>query len=240
MPGALIAAELSTIAAIGRLGQVTAARLVARHGTEAPAVVALGARRDLLRPLAPGRPFLEAEVVWAVRHELALSLDDVLARRMRLAQGCAITVRGSRPVSRGSWPRAGLGRRAPGTRGRLLCRGCPPRVRGHPARARGPPDRHRFSRAVIVPSPGATILGPVEALDDLQRSFFDALYTYRIPILVGSIVAVIVVLVIAWQRGWFGALVDIPPGPSRSASSSWRSGCRWPTTQPRRCSSGPN
>jgi glycerol-3-phosphate dehydrogenase len=33
----------------------------------------------------PGRPFLEAEVAWAVRHELALSLDDVLARRLRLA-----------------------------------------------------------------------------------------------------------------------------------------------------------
>jgi Electron transfer DM13 len=43
----------------------------------------------------------------------------------------------------------------------------------------------------------------VEALDDLQRSLFDALYTYRIPILIGSIVAAIVVLVIAWQRGWF-------------------------------------
>ena len=41
---------------------------------------------DLLRPLVPGRPFLEAEVTWAARHELALSLDDVLARRTRLAQ----------------------------------------------------------------------------------------------------------------------------------------------------------
>ena len=41
---------------------------------------------DLLRPLVAGRPFLEAEVLWAVRHELALSLDDVLARRTRLAQ----------------------------------------------------------------------------------------------------------------------------------------------------------
>ena len=39
-----------------------------------------------MRPLVPGRPFLEAEVAWAVRHEMALSLDDVLARRTRLAQ----------------------------------------------------------------------------------------------------------------------------------------------------------
>jgi glycerol-3-phosphate dehydrogenase len=83
---ARIAGELSTIAAIREVGPETAARLVARHGTEAPAVVALGAELDLIRPLVPGRFFLEAEVAWAVRHELAESLDDVLARRTRLAQ----------------------------------------------------------------------------------------------------------------------------------------------------------
>jgi len=35
--------------------------------------------------LAPGHPFLEAEIVWAVRHELAQTALDVLARRTRLA-----------------------------------------------------------------------------------------------------------------------------------------------------------
>ncbi len=45
-----------------------------------------GADLGLLRPLVPDRVFLEAEVAWAVRHESALSLDDVLARRTRLAQ----------------------------------------------------------------------------------------------------------------------------------------------------------
>ncbi len=83
---ARIAGELSTIPAVREVGPETAARLVARHGTEAPAVVALGAELDLLHPLVPGRVFLEAEVAWAARHELALSLDDVLARRTRLAQ----------------------------------------------------------------------------------------------------------------------------------------------------------
>jgi glycerol-3-phosphate dehydrogenase len=62
-----------------------ASRLVERHGTEATAVVDLGRSLDLLRPLIEGRPFLEAEVAWAVDHELALSIDDVLARRFRLA-----------------------------------------------------------------------------------------------------------------------------------------------------------
>ena len=33
-----------------------------------------------------GRPFLEAEIAWAARHELALSIDDILSRRTRLAQ----------------------------------------------------------------------------------------------------------------------------------------------------------
>ncbi len=33
----------------------------------------------------PERPFLEAEVAWAVRHELAMSVDDVLSRRFRLS-----------------------------------------------------------------------------------------------------------------------------------------------------------
>lgn len=62
-----------------------AQRLVDRHGTEASAIVALGIECDLLRTLGDGIAQLEAEVVWAAREELALSLDDVLARRTRLA-----------------------------------------------------------------------------------------------------------------------------------------------------------
>lgn len=81
-----IVAGLATIPAIAEVGPEAARRLVDRHGTEAPAVVALGAELGLIRPLVPGRPFLEAEVAWAARHELALSIDDVLARRTRLAQ----------------------------------------------------------------------------------------------------------------------------------------------------------
>ncbi len=83
---ARIAAELETIPAIAAIGPETASRLVSRHGTEASGVASLGAEQDLVRPLVPGRPFLEAEVTWAARHELALSLDDMLARRTRLAQ----------------------------------------------------------------------------------------------------------------------------------------------------------
>jgi glycerol-3-phosphate dehydrogenase len=68
------------------LDGAVAARLVARHGSEAREVVMLGKERDLMKRLAPDVEHLEAEVAWAARNELALSLDDVLARRTRLAQ----------------------------------------------------------------------------------------------------------------------------------------------------------
>jgi glycerol-3-phosphate dehydrogenase len=66
------------------LEPAVAARLVARHGTQAPEVVALGRETGLLGRLVEGEDHLEAEVAWAARHELALSIDDVLARRMRI------------------------------------------------------------------------------------------------------------------------------------------------------------
>ncbi|MFN8621879.1 MAG: glycerol-3-phosphate dehydrogenase/oxidase [Chloroflexota bacterium] len=67
------------------LGRAITTQLVDRHGTEASDVLALGRELDLVRPLGPGIPQLEAEVAWAARAELARSLDDILARRMRLA-----------------------------------------------------------------------------------------------------------------------------------------------------------
>jgi glycerol-3-phosphate dehydrogenase len=63
-----------------------ARRLADRYGREAPDVLALARERNLAGPLGERVDHLQAEVAWAARHELALSLDDVLARRMRLAQ----------------------------------------------------------------------------------------------------------------------------------------------------------
>jgi glycerol-3-phosphate dehydrogenase len=87
--GAAPRAELDALAlAIARdaaLSAEQATSLVDRHGTDAPAVVVLGRERNLLRPLVAGHPFLEAEIAWATEHELAASLDDLLARRIRLA-----------------------------------------------------------------------------------------------------------------------------------------------------------
>ena len=38
---------------------------------------------SLGEPLVPGLPYLRAEAVYAVRHEMATTLDDVLLRRTR-------------------------------------------------------------------------------------------------------------------------------------------------------------
>ncbi len=60
-------------------------RLVARHGTQALQVMALAtARPELAVPVAAGSDVLAAELAWAVRHEGARSLSDVLDRRTRL------------------------------------------------------------------------------------------------------------------------------------------------------------
>jgi glycerol-3-phosphate dehydrogenase len=61
-----------------------AGSLVDRHGTDAEAVLAYGIEHDLVRILVAGAPYLEAEIAWAADRELAQSLDDLLARRIRL------------------------------------------------------------------------------------------------------------------------------------------------------------
>ncbi len=68
------------IVASGGLG----AHLGERYGTEARFVSdLLQANPALQKPIVEGLPHLEAEVVYAARHEFARSVDDVLSRRIR-------------------------------------------------------------------------------------------------------------------------------------------------------------
>ena len=55
-----------------------------RYGSEAEGVLAL-LRADPQRrePLVPGLPYVRGEAIYAVRHEMATTLDDVLSRRTR-------------------------------------------------------------------------------------------------------------------------------------------------------------
>jgi glycerol-3-phosphate dehydrogenase len=58
--------------------------LIGRFGAEAAAVQALvDADPKLAEPLVPGLEYLRAEAVYAARHEMAHTLDDVLSRRTR-------------------------------------------------------------------------------------------------------------------------------------------------------------
>jgi glycerol-3-phosphate dehydrogenase len=59
-------------------------RLVRRYGTEAPAVAALAdGRPELLELVAPGVPVCGAELLWAARHEFAVTVSDLVDRRVR-------------------------------------------------------------------------------------------------------------------------------------------------------------
>jgi glycerol-3-phosphate dehydrogenase len=58
--------------------------LVGRYGGEARTLLAMmQTQPDLAEPLVPSLPYVKAEAVYAVRYEMATTLDDVLARRTR-------------------------------------------------------------------------------------------------------------------------------------------------------------
>jgi glycerol-3-phosphate dehydrogenase len=72
-------AELSLHGAWGTEGGMGAMRAASVYGSEHAAVMACGAAT----PLHPRLPYAEAELRWAVREEMAETLDDLLARRTR-------------------------------------------------------------------------------------------------------------------------------------------------------------
>jgi glycerol-3-phosphate dehydrogenase len=58
--------------------------LGSRYGGEARVLLAeVQSDPSLLEPLVPGLPYIRAEALFAVRHEMARSVDDVLSRRTR-------------------------------------------------------------------------------------------------------------------------------------------------------------
>jgi len=64
----------------------TVEHLLYRYASLAGEVIdMIRADPGLAQPLADGHPYLRAEVVYAVTHENALHVEDVLMRRMRLS-----------------------------------------------------------------------------------------------------------------------------------------------------------
>ena len=73
-----------------------AAHLAGSYGTRALGVAAVAATTPALRErLAPGYPYIAAEALYGVSHECACSVEDVLARRTRLAYLDAGAARGA-------------------------------------------------------------------------------------------------------------------------------------------------
>ena len=67
------------------LDEPVARGLVARHGSDADRVLDLAlSDRTLAVPILDGLDYLMAEAVWAVRAELALTLEDILRRRLQV------------------------------------------------------------------------------------------------------------------------------------------------------------
>jgi glycerol-3-phosphate dehydrogenase len=63
----------------------TAHHLAHKYGTQAPQVLALSkSDKSLALPLVEGEAPIRAQVVYAVRHEMARTLEDVVARRIGL------------------------------------------------------------------------------------------------------------------------------------------------------------
>jgi glycerol-3-phosphate dehydrogenase len=76
----LIGADDFSTTSLGGLNM----HLVQRYGTEVSAIQDLIHQTpQLAEPLIPGLPYLCAEAIFAVRDEMALTLDDVLTRRTR-------------------------------------------------------------------------------------------------------------------------------------------------------------
>lgn len=65
------------------VGEESAGRIYARYGSHARAIAALCEDPALRTPLAPGLDYLRAEAIYAARHEMAVTLDDLLTRRTR-------------------------------------------------------------------------------------------------------------------------------------------------------------
>jgi glycerol-3-phosphate dehydrogenase len=81
----VVAETVSAAETVGVDGE-TAELLVRQHGESAASVLALVSDdRALAAPLSPAAPHVAAEVVYAARYEGAATLDDVFARRTRLA-----------------------------------------------------------------------------------------------------------------------------------------------------------
>lgn len=78
-------AEVSQLASELSLDDRVASSLIGSYGDRALDVLRLARDMDLAAPLVQGLPYLVAEAVFAVREEMAMKIEDILARRTRVS-----------------------------------------------------------------------------------------------------------------------------------------------------------
>ena len=77
-------ALVASAATASPLGADVFTHLADRYGSDTGAILALAENDpDLAAPLVPGLPYLRAEAIFAVRNEMARTIDDILSRRTR-------------------------------------------------------------------------------------------------------------------------------------------------------------
>jgi glycerol-3-phosphate dehydrogenase len=90
LPGAGIADHEALVIETARAAGLELSPAIVSHLTSvygdrsAPIVRLMAERTDWRMPLVPGRPSVGAEVVHAIRHEMAITLADIVIRRMEL------------------------------------------------------------------------------------------------------------------------------------------------------------
>jgi len=72
-------------AALDKVSAATAERLIATYGSDALDVIGTADGPDALSMVSPEVPLSVAEIQYAIRHEMALTLVDILERRTRLS-----------------------------------------------------------------------------------------------------------------------------------------------------------
>jgi glycerol-3-phosphate dehydrogenase len=85
-PSALQELHQDTTQALLGLSPETTTHLINRYGTNAPALIDLATSYPgSLEPIVPQMPYLIIEAIWAVQKEMACTVEDILARRMRMS-----------------------------------------------------------------------------------------------------------------------------------------------------------
>jgi glycerol-3-phosphate dehydrogenase len=69
------------------IDESAARHLAQKFGTDAPAVLEIAKHRpELYAPITEGAPPIQAEVLYCIRQEMAVSIEDILSRRLSLQQ----------------------------------------------------------------------------------------------------------------------------------------------------------